>query len=112
MLSHFNPSQWSFEVGVYQPHYIDEETEANLSNDLAKEAQLVSNCFWPELAQVQARCPNSHVAALLGLQKMPNNDLYGNRIYKRVDVYMYNWFTLLYTWNQHNIVDQLYSNKN
>ena len=25
--------------------------------------------------------------------------------------YMYNWFTLFYTWNQHNIVKQLYSNK-
>ena len=25
---------------------------------------------------------------------------------------VYNWFTLLYTWNEHNIVDQLYSNKN
>ena len=27
-------------------------------------------------------------------------------------MYMYNWFTLLYTWNQHNIVNLLYSNKN
>lgn len=27
-------------------------------------------------------------------------------------MYMYHWFTLLYTWNQHNIVNQLYSNKN
>jgi len=26
-------------------------------------------------------------------------------------MYMYNWFTLLYTWNEHNIVNQLYSNK-
>ena len=25
-------------------------------------------------------------------------------------MYMYNWITLLYTWNQHNIVDQQYSN--
>lgn len=25
--------------------------------------------------------------------------------------YMYNWFILLYTWNKHNIVIQLYSNK-
>ena len=25
---------------------------------------------------------------------------------------MYNWFTLLYSRNQHNIVNQLYSNKN
>ena len=24
---------------------------------------------------------------------------------------MHNWFTLLYTWNQHNIVNQLYFNK-
>ena len=24
---------------------------------------------------------------------------------------MYNWLTLLYTWNLHNIVSQLYSNK-
>ena len=24
---------------------------------------------------------------------------------------MYNWTTLLYTWNKHNIVKQLYSNK-
>ena len=24
---------------------------------------------------------------------------------------MYNWWTLLYTWNYHNIVNQLYSNK-
>ena len=24
---------------------------------------------------------------------------------------MYNWFTFLYAWNQHNIVNQLYSNK-
>ena len=23
---------------------------------------------------------------------------------------MYNWITLLYTWNQHNIVNQLYAN--
>ena len=23
-------------------------------------------------------------------------------------MYIYNWFTLLYTWNQHNIVKQLY----
>ena len=23
---------------------------------------------------------------------------------------MYNWITLLYTWNQHNIANQLYSN--
>ena len=23
---------------------------------------------------------------------------------------MYNWVTLLYTWNQHNIANQLYSN--
>ena len=23
---------------------------------------------------------------------------------------MYNWITLLYTWNEHNIVNQLYSN--
>ena len=27
-------------------------------------------------------------------------------------MYMYNWFTLLYTWNEHNIVNQLYFNKN
>ena len=26
-------------------------------------------------------------------------------------MYMYNWFTLLYTWNYDNIVNQLYSNK-
>ena len=25
--------------------------------------------------------------------------------------YIYNWFTLFYTWNSHNIVKQLYSNK-
>ena len=25
-------------------------------------------------------------------------------------VYMYNWITLLYTWNYHNTVNQLYSN--
>ena len=31
---------------------------------------------------------------------------------KSGDMYMYNWFTLLYTWNWHNIVNQLYSNKN
>ena len=24
---------------------------------------------------------------------------------------MYNWITLLYTWNEHNTVNQLYSNK-
>ena len=24
---------------------------------------------------------------------------------------MYNWITLLYTWNKHNIVNQLYPNK-
>ena len=24
---------------------------------------------------------------------------------------MYNWITLLYTWNQHDIVNQLYPNK-
>ena len=26
-------------------------------------------------------------------------------------VYTYNWITLLYTWNEHNIVYQQYSNK-
>ena len=26
-------------------------------------------------------------------------------------MYMHNWFTLLYTWNYHNTVNQLYSNK-
>ena len=26
-------------------------------------------------------------------------------------VYVYNWFTLLYTWNYHNFVGQLYCNK-
>ena len=26
-------------------------------------------------------------------------------------MYMYNWFRLLYIWNQHNIVNQLYSSK-
>ena len=31
---------------------------------------------------------------------------------KRVDICdMYNWFTLLYTWSKHNIVNQLYSNR-
>ena len=25
-------------------------------------------------------------------------------------MYMYNWITLLHTWNEHNIVNQLYSN--
>ena len=25
-------------------------------------------------------------------------------------IYIYIWFTLLYTWNKHNIVNQLYSN--
>ena len=28
-----------------------------------------------------------------------------------VYMYMYNWFTLLYTWNDHNIINQLYSNR-
>ena len=23
--------------------------------------------------------------------------------------YMYNWFTLLYTWNEHKIINQLYT---
>ena len=27
-------------------------------------------------------------------------------------MYMYNWITMLYTWNQHDIENQLYSNKN
>ena len=27
-------------------------------------------------------------------------------------MYMYNWLTLLYTWNQFNIINQLYSSKN
>ena len=27
-------------------------------------------------------------------------------------MYMYNWFTLLYAWNLHNVVNQLYSDKN
>ena len=26
-------------------------------------------------------------------------------------IYMYDWSALLYTWNQYNIVSQLYSNK-
>ena len=28
------------------------------------------------------------------------------------NIYMYNWFILLYSGNEHNIVNQLYSNKN
>ena len=31
---------------------------------------------------------------------------------KRGYMYMYNWFILLYSGNQHNIVKQLYSDKN
>ena len=27
-------------------------------------------------------------------------------------MYMYNWFTLLYAWNLHDVVNQLYSDKN
>ena len=26
-------------------------------------------------------------------------------------MYMYNWFTLLYTWNKYNFVNQLYASK-
>ena len=26
-------------------------------------------------------------------------------------MYTYKWFTLLYTWNEHNIANQLYSNE-
>ena len=26
-------------------------------------------------------------------------------------MYMYNWFTLLYSWNEHNILNQQYSSK-
>ena len=26
-------------------------------------------------------------------------------------MYMYNWFTLSYTWNQNTIIDQLYSSE-
>ena len=42
------------------------------------------------------------------------NDLYGKESKRRrVDICdLYNWFTLLYTWSKHNIVNQLYSNKN
>ena len=35
----------------------------------------------------------------------------GKRIWKRMDVCMYNWFTLLYSRNYHNTVNQLYFNK-
>ena len=26
-------------------------------------------------------------------------------------MYLYNWFTLLYTWNEYNLVSQLYADK-
>ena len=26
-------------------------------------------------------------------------------------MFMYNWFTLLYTWEEYNILNQLYANK-
>ena len=35
----------SFSSFTLQPHYIDEETEANSSNNLAKEVQLIRNGF-------------------------------------------------------------------
>ena len=39
-------------------------------------------------------------------------NLHGKEIQKRGYTYMYSWLTLLFSRNQHNIVKQLYSNKN
>ena len=36
------------------------------------------------------------------------NNLYEKRIWK--SIYIYNWISLLYTWNLHNIVNQLHFN--
>ena len=36
----------------------------------------------------------------------------GKNLKKSGYMYVHNWFTSLYSWNEHNIVDQLYSNKN
>ena len=36
----------------------------------------------------------------------------GKNLKKSGYMYVRNWFTSLYSWNEHNIVDQLYSNKN
>ena len=35
----------------------------------------------------------------------------GKNLKKAEYMYVYNWLTLLSTWNSHNIVKQLYSNK-
>ena len=46
------------------------------------------------------------------LYPISHDNLYGERIWKRMDVcIMYNWITLLYTRNYHNIVNRLYLNK-
>ena len=36
----------------------------------------------------------------------------GKESKKSEHMYMCKWSTFLYTWNQHNIVSQIYSNKN
>ena len=40
------------------------------------------------------------------------DSLYEDRIRKRMDIYAYGWFTLLYTWYQPNIVSQLCFDEN
>ena len=44
---------------------------------------------------------------LLNILWQPN---WEKNLKKNRYVYMYNWITLLYTWNERNIVNQLYSN--
>ena len=40
------------------------------------------------------------------------DNLYEKRVWRRMDVCMYNWITLLYRRNHHNTVNKLYFNKN
>ena len=43
---------------------------------------------------------------------MYDKNHYNKKIFKKKkkNRHMYHWITLLYTWNEHNIVSQLYSN--
>ena len=49
-------------------------------------------------------CKESDMTYWLNISNKWGKDLKKNRY-----MYMYNWITLLYTWNHHNIVNQLYS---
>ena len=47
----------------------------------------------------------------MGIYLIFCNNLSGKRVWKRMDICMYDWITLLYSRNYHNLVNQLRFNK-